>query len=164
MSHLVPRPFGKADVGPLLDLMRGLAVFERYDQAFAVTEETLIEQGITRAPPDFHAMVVDNPGGGLAGMLTYHLIPFTLRARPTLFIKELFVAPACRSMGVGRVLMVAAAKAATTADCAVVKWQVARWNTEARRFYEGLGAECDEQWLDYRLSGEAIATLARGTP
>ena len=39
--------------------MRELAVFEKYDQAFAITEEVLREQGFRRSPPDFHCLVAE---------------------------------------------------------------------------------------------------------
>lgn len=155
----VPRVMRESDLPALLELMRGLARFEGYAAAFAVTTESLACQGLRRTPPDFHAVVVDAPGGGLMGMAVYYLIPFTYRARPTLFLKELFVDPEYRGAGVGAALMRAAAQAARDAGCATMRWQVAHWNVGARRFYEGLGAERDDEWVDYQLVGEAIDRL-----
>jgi hypothetical protein len=42
----------EADVPQLLPLMRELAEFEGYADAFAITEEVLREQGFRRSPPD----------------------------------------------------------------------------------------------------------------
>ena len=80
-----------------------------------------------RQPPDFYALVAEVPSvlPGLAGMLVYYLIPFSFRARPTLYIKELYVADAARRLGVGEALMRAAAAAALEHDCATIEWQVA---------------------------------------
>lgn len=46
-------------------------------------------------------------------------------------------------------------------DCGLRKWQVARWNSDAARFYERLGATPDPEWVDYSLSSEAFAAIAR---
>jgi hypothetical protein len=85
------RPTLHTDIPQLLALMRGLAEYEQYLDIFAVTEEILRRQGFDKSPPDFYALVAD-AGGELVGMLVYYLISFTATARPTLFIKELFVA------------------------------------------------------------------------
>jgi GNAT superfamily N-acetyltransferase len=154
-----------ADAPALLELMRRLAEFEHYDANFAVTAETLLAQGFERDPPDFHALVAEDPdaAGGLLGMLVYFYIPFTFRARPTLYIKELYVAESGRGQGIGEALMRAAAGEALAHGCATIKWQVAEWNTHARAFYERLGATADHVWVDYALSEAALRSLAGTT-
>ena len=42
--------------------MRELAEFEKYAEAFAITEEILREQGFRRSPPDFYCLVADESG------------------------------------------------------------------------------------------------------
>lgn len=150
------------DAPALLALMRGLASFEGYAADFAVDEATLQRQGFARVPPDFYALVAESPGEihELVGMLVYYLIPFTFRARPTLYIKELYVAETGRGLGVGEALMRAAAGAAIEHDCATIKWQVAEWNADAQRFYERLGAKPAREWVEYALSESALRALA----
>ena len=151
-----------ADVSRLLELMQRLAEFEHYDADFAVTTEILLAQGFEREPPDFHALVAEDPdaAGVLLGMLVYYIIPFTFRARPTLFIKELYVAHSGRGRGIGEALMRSAAKDAVARGCASIKWQVADWNSRARAFYERLGAAADHIWVDYALNESALRKLA----
>jgi ribosomal protein S18 acetylase RimI-like enzyme len=151
-----------ADVPVLLELMRRLAKFEHYDAEFAVTTETLLAQGFERDPPDFYALLAEDADGAGApsGMLVYYLISFTFRARPTLYIKELYVAESARGKGAGEALLRAAATDAVSLGCAAIKWQVAEWNTRARAFYERLGAAADHAWVDYALSENAIRHLA----
>jgi GNAT superfamily N-acetyltransferase len=148
-------------VPALLELMRRLAEFEHYDADFAVTAETLLVQGFERQPPDFVALVAEdtNAPGALLGMLVYYIIPFTFRARPTLFIKELYVAESGRGQGIGEALMRAAAGEALALGCATIKWQVAEWNTRGRAFYERLGATADDTWVDYALSETTLRRL-----
>lgn len=150
----------ESDVPALLVLMRGLAEFEGYADGFAVTEEVLIEQGFRRTPPDFECYVTDSGAGKLTGMLVFYMIPFAFRAKPTFFVKELFVVESARGSGDGEKLMRAAASEAVRRDCGVMKWQVARWNESAARFYARLGAESDPEWVDYSLDMAACGLLA----
>src|ERR1700736_3585954 len=114
MTRPLIRKAVEADVRDLLPLMRELARFEKYENAFAVTEEVLLEQGFRRSPPDFHCLVAEE-NGALVGFLVYYFVPFTYRAKPNLIIKELYVAEPGRSKGVGRLLMKAVAKEAEQA-------------------------------------------------
>jgi GNAT superfamily N-acetyltransferase len=149
----------EADIPELLPLMRELAIFEKYDKAFAITEDILREQGFGRSPPDFHCLVAEN-GTELAGLAVYYFVPFTYRAKPNLVIKELYVAESKRSQGVGELLMKAIAKEADKAGCAMMKWWVAKWNERGIAFYERLGAQIDPDWHEFQLSEEAIRRLA----
>ena len=151
------------DVPALLDLMRGLAEFEGYADKFAVTQQILIDQGFRRSPPDFECLVTDGADGTPVAMLVFYMIPFAFRAKPTLFVKELYVTEERRGNGDGDRLMRAAAVEAVRRGCAVMKWQVAEWNTEAARFYRRLGAIADTEWVDYSVSGETLADLGRET-
>ena len=151
----------EADIPQLLDLMRRLAEFEGYAAHFAVDEETLREQGFRRQPADFHALVAGEDGA-LVGMLVYYFVPFTFRARPTLYVKELYVVESARGQRAGEELMRAAADEALRRGCAAIKWQVADWNRDGRRFYERLGATADPVWIDFALNEAALETLAKG--
>jgi len=91
--------------------MRELAEFEKYADAFAITEEILREQGFRRLPPDFYCLVAEE-NGTLNGILVYYFVTFTYRAKPNLIVKELYVAESHRSKGVGNLLMKAVAQEA----------------------------------------------------
>ncbi|GHF43033.1 GNAT superfamily N-acetyltransferase [Deinococcus metalli] len=149
------------DIPRLLPLMRGLAVFEQYIDVFAVTEDVLLQQGFRQAPPDFHALVAER-GGELLGTLVYYVIPFTATARPTLYMKELYVRDDARGQQLGERLMRAAAEEAVRRGCDAMKWAVAEWNTSGRRFYERLGAHANPVWVDYGLDWGALTALAAG--
>ena len=147
------------DIPRLLLLMRDLAEYEQYLDVFAVTESILNRQGFEKSPPDFYALVAEN-GDDLVGMLVYYFIPFTATAKPTLFIKELYVSEAARGQQIGERLMTKAAQQALEHGCASVRWAVANWNTGGKRFYERLGAVANPVWVEYGLSGETLAKLA----
>ena len=156
---MVIRKAIEADIPQLLRLMRELAEFEKYADAFAVTEEVLREQGFRRSPPDFHSLVADE-NGELAGFLVYYFVPFTYRAKPNVIIKELYVADDHRSKGIGQLLMKAAAKEAAQAGCGMIKWYVAKWNQRGIEFYERLGAKIDPDWHEFQMSEKSFRDLA----
>ena len=158
MTSAVIRKAEEADIPNLLTLMRELAVFEKYINAFAITEEGLREQGFLRSPPDFHCLVAED-NETLVGMLVYYFVPFTYRAKPNLIIKELYVAEQQRSKGVGKVLMQAVAREAEKSGCGQIKWWVAKWNHRSIQFYERLGGKIDGDWHEFQMSGDEFRDL-----
>jgi GNAT superfamily N-acetyltransferase len=99
------RPFQAADAPQLLELMQDLAAFEGYGGQFAVTARELVVHGLVGAR--FGAFVAAEPGHRLLGMAVHYRIPWTYDLKPTLVMKELFVAERARGRGVGRALMAA---------------------------------------------------------
>ncbi|GGR24908.1 GNAT family N-acetyltransferase [Deinococcus ruber] len=151
------------DIPRLLPLMRGLAEYEHYLDVFAVTEDVLRRQGFEKSPPDFYALVADS-GSELLGMLVYYFLPFTATARPTLFIKELYVTQEAHGQQLGERLMAKAAQQALEHGCGAMLWAVADWNAGGKKFYERLGATPNPVWIDYGLRGEALEKLAKEQP
>lgn len=60
--------------------------------------------------------MADAGGGKLTAMLVFYMIPFAFRAKPTLLVKELYVAGTARGNGDGEKLMRAAAAEAVRRD------------------------------------------------
>lgn len=152
------------DIPALLPLMERLADFEHYRDTFAITAEILYQQGFAQQPPDFYCLVARHADGHLGGLLVYYFIPFTASARPSLFIKELFVDEAYRGHQLGEQLMRAAAQAAVAHNCGAMRWAVAAWNEAGQRFYKRLGAQANPVWVDYSLSGNALLALTDTPP
>jgi len=149
----------ETDVSKLLVLMRELARFEKYIDAFAITADTLVEQGFRRSPPDFQCFVGEEDGE-LLGMLVYYFIPFTYRAKPNVIVKELYVSETARGRGIGKLLMRAVANEAVKRGSGAIKWYVANWNNRGIDFYERLGAKLNRDWLEFEMSEEMFRRLA----
>jgi GNAT superfamily N-acetyltransferase len=77
-----------------------------------------------------------------------------------LFIKELFVAGACRKTGIGTQLMRAVAEYAVQHGYKRLDWTADRNNARLLGFYDGFGARRLEDKVFFRLTGEALAKLA----
>ena len=179
------RPFIRSDVPALLDLMKALAAFEGYVDSFAVTEQDLIEHGLGAAPR-FRALVavpdnrestqeisgdVSQAGSPrdeihahrqteLGGMAVVYEIPWTYDRRPTLVLKELFVAPYARGNGVGHLLMQQVARMAKSTRANKLIWTVLPDNEPAAYFYRSLGGRIDHDWVPWCMHEDALNALA----
>ncbi|WP_259779811.1 GNAT family N-acetyltransferase [Aestuariispira ectoiniformans] len=157
MEDLEVRPFGLEDVPNLLELMKGLATFEGYINQFQVTEDALIERGLGDNP-QFEALVATHPDSqDLLGMTVLYTIPYNYDLRPSLVMKELFVAAEARGMGVGQSLFKAVVKRAQQLDCPRILWTVLQTNEPAMHFYRQQGAGPDEVWEGWLLKEENFA-------
>jgi GNAT superfamily N-acetyltransferase len=78
-----------------------------------------------------------------------------------LFLKDLYVTSAARSLGIGRALIAAAARIAVEEDYCRIDWTTDGTNLGAQRLYDGLGVPRQDKRF-YRLSGEDLKKFARG--
>ena len=63
--------------------------------------------------------------------------------------------------GAGKALLIHLAKIAVANDCGRFEWSVIDWNEPAIKFYQALGAEPQNEWVSYRLTGQALTDLAK---
>ena len=84
----------------------------------------------------------------------------TFLGRPGIYLEDLFVRPEHRGKGYGRSLLARLAEIAVERDCGRLEWAVLDWNEPAIGFYRSLGARPNDEWTVYRLTGEALASLA----
>jgi GNAT superfamily N-acetyltransferase len=85
----------------------------------------------------------------------------TFLAQPGMYLEDLFVLPDARRRGHGRDLLKAVARIAVERRCGRFEWAVLNWNEPAICFYKALGAKPLDEWGLFRISGEALETLAR---
>lgn len=146
------------DVPALLPLMRELARFEDYLEDFAVDEAQLLARAF--GPQPQCRIVVAEAAGRLLGYAVTLEIAFTYDLQPTLVLKELFVAPPARSIGIGERLIADVARFALAHGAGRMKWDVLAGNGDAERFYQRLGGRPDGKWIAYGMDAEALAALA----
>jgi ribosomal protein S18 acetylase RimI-like enzyme len=78
-----------------------------------------------------------------------------------LFLKDLYVTSAARSLGIGRALIAAAARIAVEEDYCRIDWTTDATNLGAQRLYDGLGVPRQDKRF-YRLSDDDLKKFARG--
>ncbi|HEY8713326.1 MAG TPA: GNAT family N-acetyltransferase, partial [Thermoanaerobaculia bacterium] len=72
-----------------------------------------------------------------------------------------FVKPEARGRGFGKALLARLASIAKSRNCGRLEWAVLNWNQPSIDFYESLGAKPMDEWKVYRLTGDALDSLAR---
>ncbi|MDV3892837.1 N-acetyltransferase [Elizabethkingia anophelis] len=150
-KEIAIRRANEADSEKVWVLMRDLAVFENYIDAFAITPQIVKESGFRKTPPDFHCIVADD-NNDIAGILVYYFLPYTAQNRPAIYMKELYVNDKYRGQQIGEHLMNALKEEAQINNCGIIKWTVAPWNEGGKKFYERLGAKQNTEWINYEWS------------
>lgn len=153
-----------ADGPAFLALVRELADYERIPGPTPDAEARLLEEAFGAGARRRFDLLVAEREGRVVGYAVLVEQYSTFRAKPVLYLEDLYVTPAARRAGVARALMREVAREAVARGCARVSWVVLDWNGGAQRFYEGLGAERQAEWWPFVLQGDALEALARADP
>jgi len=146
------------DVPAILEMIHGLAEFERLDHLCVASEDD-----IEHALFDDQAVaevVLAWEGDKTAGFALFFQNFSTFLGRRGLYLEDLFVRPSFRRRGYGRALLVHLARLAVERGCGRFEWAVLDWNDASIGFYEQLGAQVLPDWRITRVSGAALAALA----
>ena len=157
MSRITIRSASADDVPLILEFIKALAHFEKEPDAVKATPEDLLRDGFGEQP-QFEVLIAERdeePVGFALFFTTYS----TWEGRPSLYLEDLFVVEAARKYGVGRALMAKLAAICVERGYQRLELQVLDWNP-AREFYHRLGMDHMNEWLPYRLSGQALHALA----
>ena len=159
---LIVRPLKEQDVPALLELIDGLADYERLSPPDAEARQRLATDAFSD-PPRFYTLLAEVDGVPI-GYAIYFFTYSTFQARPMLYLEDIFVLPDRRGLGAGLALFRACARAAVDSGCDRMNWQVLTWNVPSIKFYERLGARQLDDWCSFRLSGEQLTAVAEGAP
>ncbi|MDQ0454981.1 GNAT family N-acetyltransferase [Rhizobium paknamense] len=157
MSFII-RDAEVGDVPVILRFITDLAIYEKAEHEVKATPESLAESlfgeaSVTRA-------VILESEGKPAGFALWFYSFSTWLARKGLYLEDLYVDPAFRGQGGGRLLLRHLARRAVEEGCGRFEWSVLDWNTPAIRVYESIGGEPQSEWIRYRLSGDALKAFA----
>jgi GNAT superfamily N-acetyltransferase len=153
-------PATEQQIPLILELIRGLAEYEKLGHEVVATEESL-RASLFGPRPDAE-VVIAYAGNEPAGFALFFHNYSTFLGRRGLYLEDLFVKPPYRSRGVGRALLQHLARLAVERGCGRFEWWVLDWNQPAIRFYQSLGARPMSDWTVYRVTGDALAELAGG--
>ena len=155
------RPATLHDVPLILDLIRGLAEYERMLDQVQATEARLrasLFPADGRAPEAY--CVIGAVDGVPAGFALYFFNYSTFLARAGLYLEDLFVKPEFRGARLGKALLLHLAALAHERGCGRMEWAVLDWNEPAIGFYEALGARRLREWQLCRLDAPTLARLS----
>jgi GNAT superfamily N-acetyltransferase len=148
-----------ADVGPITDLMRGLAEYEKLTHLFIATDE-LLNDALFGPHPAAECLATEVDGAVIGYALFFHNYS-TFLGRKGLYLEDLYVHPDHRGKGLGKAMLTRLAALAVERGCARFEWSVLDWNQPAIDFYEVMGAVVMPEWRIVRMTGDALESLAK---
>ncbi len=144
----IVRPARREDAPAFLGLVRALADFEKLPGPDDTAAQRLLDDAFGDKPR-YEIFVADVDGQVGAYAIFFHTYS-TFRARPTLFLEDLFVHPRARRRGVASALLARLRALAVERGCGRFEWMVLDWNVDAQKLYDGVGAKMLSDWRLYR--------------
>ena len=148
-----------ADIPVILNLIRGLAEYEKLAHLVTATEERLRET-LFGVKPAAEVILADY-GLECAGFALFFQNYSTFLAHPGIYLEDLYVKPHLRGKGIGLALLKRLAVLAVERGCGRMEWSVLDWNKPSIQFYKKLGAQPLDEWTRFRLTEEALKKLVR---
>lgn len=156
------RPAIPQDIPHIRDLMLEMAEFEKLTDIFKATEASL-EKSFFGELPAANCLVahtLDEPGVPVGYIMWFHNYSSFLDKRG-LYLEDVYIQPAHRGNGVGKMVLKHLAKLAISLDCGRFEWTVLDWNQNAIDFYKHHGADILPEWRIVRVTGDALQQLAQ---
>ncbi|KAB5576613.1 acyl-CoA N-acyltransferase [Coniochaeta sp. 2T2.1] len=173
----------REDVPAILSLIRELADYEHELSSVEATEEKLLATIAFAPSPDQSSSTTETASasatepissskparclilfnattGEPAGIALYFYNYSTWRARPGIYLEDLYVQEKQRKKGYGKRLLVELAKEVIDMKGGRLEWSVLKWNEPSIRFYESIGARMMSEWVGMRVDGEGLSKLA----
>jgi GNAT superfamily N-acetyltransferase len=149
------------DVPLIAELISALAAYERlsHEARFEIDDLREALFGDRR----YAEVLLAEEAGEVVGFALFFHNFSTFLAKPGIYLEDLFVRPERRGEGHGRALLATLARLALERGCGRLEWAVLDWNEPSIGFYRSLGAVAMADWTTYRLTGNALATLAVGS-
>lgn len=142
------RPARVADVPRIVELIRLLARFEKLPEPDDEAARRLAADAF--AGGRLELWVAEQAGQVVAYAACFTAYS-TFRARPTLFLEDLFVHPSARRRGVATAMLARLRQEAEARGCGRFEWMVLDWNLEAQKLYAGIGASMLPEWRLVRI-------------
>ena len=156
---LALRAANAADTALILGFIVELAEYEQLAHEVVATEDELARTLFGRAPAA--EVVIAEWDGDAVGFALFFGSYSTFLAKPGLYLEDLYVRPSHRSRGIGLALLRHLAALAVERGHGRFEWSVLDWNEPAIRFYRSVGAVPLGDWTRFRLTGDALAALAK---
>ena len=145
------------DSSLLLQFIRELAAYEHLADHVEATEGRLRQYLFEEKKVEG---IIGEYAGVPAGFALFFHTFSTFLGKPGIYIEDLFVKPELRGRGMGKTLLSFIAGLAVERNCGRVEWACLNWNEPAIGFYLSQGALPLKEWTAYRITGDALTSLA----
>lgn len=154
------RPAVPSDAAQILTFITELAEYEkaRHEVIASVVdiERSLFSEGATA-----HGLICLCDGLPI-GFAVFFFSYSTWLGSNCLYLEDLYINPEQRGGGAGKKLLRHLAKIACDNGCGRFEWSVLDWNEPAIAFYKSIGGQPQEEWVRYRMEGDALRDFALG--
>ncbi|MGB1128517.1 MAG: GNAT family N-acetyltransferase [Haloferula sp.] len=157
MNKASVRKIESADVPEVLAMIRELAVFEKLEDVLVATEDDLRESFFGERPAA--GGLVAETAQGLVGYAIHFTTFSTFLGKPGLWLEDIYIRPAWRGAGVGKLLLKAVVAHARDMNYGRCEWCVLDWNQRAIDFYEAMGGKVLDEWRIVRMDRPRIESL-----
>jgi GNAT superfamily N-acetyltransferase len=158
MTYFVIKQATVEDVPLILSFIKKLAEYEKLAHQVVATEEGLRE-ALFGARPYAEVVISYYKAEPVGFALFFHNFS-TFLGQPGIYLEDLFVDEQHRGKGFGKALLAHLAKLAVERGCGRLEWWVLDWNEPSINFYKSLGAVPMDEWTVFRVTGEALQSLA----
>ena len=158
MGKLTFRYAQEQDCEKILFFIRELAKYEKMEDDVIATPELLREWIFEKKKAEVIFPMADGEEIGYA--LFFHNFS-TFLGRAGMYLEDLFIMPQHRGKGYGKATLKELAHMAVERNCGRLEWSCLDWNKPSIDFYLSLGAEAMDEWMVYRLTGDALCNMAR---
>ena len=147
----------REDIPTLLALIRELADYEHMLDAVVADPDEMAAWMFERQVAE--CLIAEENGVPVGMALFFHNYS-TWLGKAGIYLEDLYVKPKYRGRGYGKALLARLAAITVERKCGRLEWACLDWNTPSIGFYRALGAVPMDEWTTYRLTGEALDTLA----
>lgn len=155
---IVVRQANHADASLILGFIKELAKYEKAEHEVIATQLS-IEDSIFGKDSSTKAIICEKNGVAI-GFAVYFFNYSTWLGQRGVYLEDLYVSHTERGSGAGKKLLKHLAEIAVSRGCGRFEWCVLDWNEPAIQFYQSIGAKPQDEWVGYRLSGEALEEFA----
>jgi len=147
-----------SDAATILHFINELAIYEKEPDAVKTDEQAILKTLFSEGATAHSIICLD--GDEAIGFAVYFYNYSTWLGKNGLYLEDLYVSPDSRGKGAGKLIMQHLARQALAKDCGRFEWVVLDWNQPAIDFYNSMGAEPQNEWIIYRLTGQALIDFA----
>lgn len=145
MHTFTIRPAFASDCPRLLELIKGLALYEKAPEEVTVTLEHFKESGFGEQPV-WWAFVAE-ANDKICGFALYYIRYSTWKGQ-RMYLEDIYIEPEMRGQGIGARLFEQLIEEGKKKQLHGMVWQALDWNEPALNFYKKYDAKFDNEWVN----------------
>ena len=144
-TNIIIREAVREDCGRLMELIRGLAEYEKAPEQVTVSLKHFEDSGFGENPV-WWAFVAETEGR-ITGFALWYIRYSTWKGQ-RMYLEDIYVEPDMRGHGIGAMLFERLIEEGTARKFNGMMWQALQWNEPALNFYRKYGASFDNEWIN----------------